>query len=687
MSKLLFEIGLEELPASFISPALNQLKNNLEKQLKELNISYSEINTYATPRRLSVIVSELAKKQNDIDEEIKGPPKRIALDENDDLTRAGLGFMKKFNASEDDLVYKNFNGQEYLYLNNHIEGKETKVLLPDILTSLIESLNFPKPMRWGDNETKFGRPIRWLIALLDNELIDFNYAKIKTGNLTKGHRFLSEGQIEVDCVDNYLSILEDNYVIVDINSRKEMILEQINSLENAHNFNVVIDKWLIEEVVNLLEYPTAFVGNFDKSYLELPEEVIITPMKDHQRYFPVKDKNKALLPHFIGVRNGNEDYIENVISGNEKVLVARLADAKFFYQEDLKKPLESYNEKLKTAIFQEDIGTIYQKVERVKDLSLFIDAELNLTNIKKDTLVTAANLIKTDLATQMVYEFPELQGIMGEKYALAQGYDQSIASAISEHYMPTSSDGDLPFSDYGAILAIADKIDTIVSCLAVGLSASGSQDPYGLRRQAAGIARIMVDREYRIDLYQLFSISFELLEKSYVEKEALWEEFWNFFKARIRNVFDEFSYDIFDSILETDNYIILDIFELAKSLTEIKKSEKYSSLIAGYKRANNLAEKAEKEHALSKELLRDKEEIELFDAYMNIKPEFLINVKNLDYTAALSLFSTLENKINQFFDNVMVMVDDKELRSNRLALLQSIVDLIKPISDLSKLVE
>ncbi len=687
MRKLLFEIGLEELPASFISPALQQLKDLFISNLNELNLDFNGINTYGTPRRLSVIIDQLSTKQNDIDEEIKGPPKRIALDDDGNLTKAGLGFMKKFNANESDLYYKDYNGQQYLYLNNHIEGKKTIEILPNLLVSIIESISFPKPMRWGSSDIKFGRPIRWLVAMFGKDTLGLEYADVKSDSITKGHRFLGEKIIKIDHPDDYISLLKENYVIADIKQRESMILDQISELEENYGFDIDVEKWLLDEVVNLLEYPTTFVGNFDKSYLELPEEVIITPMQDHQRYFPVRDADGELMSHFIGVRNGSKKYIENVKSGNEKVLIARLSDAKFFYQEDLKKPLISYNEKLKNAVFQEDIGTIYQKVERIKDLALFIEAELNLPTIDKEVLIKAAELSKADLATLMVYEFPELQGIMGEKYALAQKVDEKIATAIKEHYMPTSSNGELPQSDYGAILAISDKIDTIVSALAVDLSASGSQDPYGLRRQAAGIIKIMVENDYRIDLYQLFSISFELLGKSFKQKDELWKEFWDFFTTRIRSVFDEFSYDTFDSVFETDNYIILDIYQLSKSLMEIKNSNKYSSLIAGYKRANNLAQKAKKDYLFGLDLLQEKEEKELFHAYDSIKDKFNENIKQLEYTAALTLFSTLEDKINNFFDNVMVMVDDEELKHNRLALLQNIVDLIKPISDLSKLVE
>jgi len=687
MKKLLLEIGLEELPASFISPALNQLKNNFITQLNELNLEFTGINTYATPRRLSVIIDQLSRKQEDIDEEIKGPPKKIAVDNDGKLTKAGLGFMKKFNASENDLFYKDYSGQDYLYVKNHIEGKQTSEILPDLLKSIIDSINFPKPMRWGNCDIKFGRPIRWLVAMFGKDVVKFEYAGVSSNDFTKGHRFLSKDIIKIDHPDDYIINLENNYVVVDVNKRKSMILNQISCLEEKYGFDIDVEKWLLDEVVNLVEFPTTFVGNFNQSYLELPEEVIITPMQDHQRYFPVRDENGELMSHFIGVRNGNVDYIETVKSGNEKVLVARLSDAKFFYEEDLKNPLESYNEKLKRAVFQEDIGTIYQKVERIIDLALFIEAELDLPGIDKNILRKAALLTKADLATQMVYEFPELQGIMGEKYALAQEINPQIATAIREHYMPTSSEGELPQSDYGAILAISDKIDTIVSCLAVGLSASGSQDPYGLRRQAAGIIKIMVANNYRIDLYQLFSISFELLEKSFKEKEDLWSDFWNFFSTRIRSTFDEFSYDVFDSILENDNYVILDIYELAKSLMDMKDSDKYSSLIAGYKRANNLAEKAKKDYLLSTDLLEEKQEKELFKAYESIKTDFNESIKNLDYTQALTLFSSLEDKINHFFDNVMVMVDNEDIKHNRLALLQNTVDLIKPIADLSKLVE
>lgn len=687
MEKLLFEIGLEELPASFIYPTLSQLSNNLEKMLKESNIDFLNINTYATPRRLSLVVDGLADKQKDIDEEIKGPPKRIALDEKGEFTRAGLGFIKKFNAQKESVFYKEINGQEYLYLQNHIQGKNTINLLPNILIDLIDSLEFSKPMRWGNGNTKFARPIRWLVAMHGQKVIDFTYAGIKTDQITKGHRFLGSDQIKINHPDSYLSLLEENHVIADLRKRKNLVLEQIELLEAQIDLNVVIEKELLDEVVNLIEYPTAFVGRFDETYLKLPSQVITTPMQEHQRYFPVKDKAENLTSYFIGVRNGNREYLDNVISGNEKVLDARLADAKFFYEEDMKRPLESYSEKLKKAVFQEDIGTIYQKAVRVEKIASFIRDELKLENVKKETLSSASMLIKSDLATLMVNEFPELQGIMGKKYALEQGYDENVANAIAEHYMPISSDGELPISDYGAIIAIADKIDTVVSCLAVGLNASGSQDPYALRRKAAGVIRIIIEKNYRLDLHRLFSFSYQLLEKTHREEETLWEDLWEFIKSRINNVWSEFHYDVLDSILGNENYVIYDLYKLAKAITITKETEQYASLLAGYKRANNLASRAEKSHLYSQDLLKEEEEIELDRALDKIEDEFIENIKNSNYEEALALFASLESSINSFFDNVMVMVDDEELKNNRLALLQRVVKLIKPIADLSKLVE
>jgi glycyl-tRNA synthetase beta chain len=686
MKNLLFEIGLEELPASFVNPTLNQIREKSTSLLNDANIDFDKILTYSTPRRITLVVEGLAERQSDIVEEIKGPPKKIAIDSNGELTKAGEGFLRKFSASIEDVVFEQVGNQDYLYLHNKIIGKDVIEVLPSLLSELISSLNFPKPMKWGSLNTRFARPIRWIVALLDDKILNFEYADVKASNFTMSHRFLGKGKLSLNDASDYLEVLEDNYVLADISKREALIQDQITKIEKENSFTAIVKKHVLDEVVNLVEYPTAFVGSFDKDYLSLPDEVVITPMQDHQRYFPVRDKSGQLLPFFIGVRNGDTNHIENVMKGNEKVLVARLSDAKFFYDEDLKKPLLSYTEKLKSVIYQEDIGSYYDKVQRVEKLALKIYKSLEMGLIEED-LSVAAKLIKADLTTQMVFEFPELQGIIGHKYALAQNYDNHIAKAISEHYMPTSSNGDLPESDYGSILSIADKLDTIVSCLAVGLNASGSQDPYALRRQAVGIIRILIENNYRLNLKELYEFSYDLLSSKKFSKEELWEELWKFFNTRIRSVLDVYSYDVLDSVLASNNYVISDLASIAKAISRFKSSQNYSSLITGYKRANNLAEKAAKDFSLDSSLLKEEYELKLYNDYKRINSSFENYLANFEYFEALEIFSSLEEPINQFFDNVMVMVDDNNIKNNRLALLQNIVELIKPLADLSLLVE
>lgn len=688
MTKLLLEIGTEEIPAAFIPPALQQLKNNAAKMLTEARLTYKNINTYATPRRLTLMVNELSVNQPNLTEEIKGPPARIAYDDDGNLTKAGLGFAKKLKLDPQNLIKKELKGQEYIYAIKKTQGKPAKEIIPQLLVTLISKLNFPKPMRWGSNSIKFARPIRWLVALIDDELVQIEYANVKSGFYSRSHRFLGKGSIKIDNASNYLNILKDNYVIADMNERKDLILNQIKEIENNKGVKVLVDEDLLTEITCLVEYPTAFLGSFNNEYLKMPEEAIITPMREHQRYFPVRYSDNSLADYFVGVRNGVIEHIQTVISGNEKVLAARLADARFFFEEDKKNSLEFYMNKLKTVVFQEQLGTIYEKSLRIIALSQFITEALKLNEQEAKQTIAAAKLCKADLATNMVYEFPELQGIMGEKYAKHEGYPVNVAKAIREHYLPQGADDDLPETTQGIVVAIADKIDTIVGCLAVGLKASGSQDPYGLRRQAAGICRIVIDNKISLSLKALVKAVVESLQHLNKISDCIYKDVNDLFVARLRHLLQTtkgFSYDVVDSVLTAEIDDIYGSYCKVSALSKIKKSKEFSSLITAFKRANNLSQKASKQKLDPSKFISEYE-TKLYDKFISLQNNYDKAVENKDYSTALSLFADLEQEINEFFDNVMVMDKNDQIKNNRLALLQQIVTMANRLADFTKVV-
>ena len=483
----LLEIGLEEIPAHVVTPSVNQLVQKATKFLKEQRIDFDEVIPYSTPRRLTVKVTGLADKQADIEEEAKGPSKKIALDDEGNWSKAAQGFVRGQGVTVDDIFFKELKGTEYVYVKKFIPGKPVTEVLAG-MKDVAMDLKFPTMMRWGSNDFEYVRPIKWLVALLDDEVVPFEILDIKTGRTTQGHRFLGEA-VDVPSADKYLETLETQKVIADAGVRKAEIRKQIDALATENNWNIVVDEDLLEEVNNLVEYPTVFAGKFKEEYLQVPNEVLITSMKDHQRFFYVTDKEGNLLPNFVSVRNGNKDYLENVIAGNEKVLTARLEDAKFFYEEDQQHTIADYVERLKKVMFHDKIGTIYEKMERVNLLAKFLGNKLGLSETELKDLDRASMIYKFDLVTGMVGEFSELQGIMGEIYARLQGEDDNVSTAIREEYMPTSSEGELPQSNVGAVLSIADKLDSIQSFFAANMIPSGSNDPYALRRQALVITR------------------------------------------------------------------------------------------------------------------------------------------------------------------------------------------------------
>ncbi len=690
MNKYLLEIGVEELPARYIDTALKQLKEKGAQILKDERIVFESISVYATPRRLVLLIEGLPNKQEDLEILTKGPSQKIAFDKEGNLTKALDGFMRGQNITIDDIIIKDYNGDQYVYANKVKAGKTVDEIFRDNIPNLIRSITFPKSMKWGGKNLRFARPIRWILSILNDEIIEFNLEGIIASNMTRGHRFLGNDNIIINNVDEYFNKLKDNYVIVEQEERKEIIEDGCRKLAKEKGGNLQSDEELLSEIVNIIEYPTPIVGRIKEEYLKLPEAVVVTPMKEQLRYFPVEDDKGRLLPYFITVRNGNDEHLDMVVKGNEKVLGARLEDAKFFYLEDIKIPLEEYVNSLKGIIFQEKLGTLYDKTIRVQKLALKIGQYLEVGEETEKNIKRAGYLSKADLVTNMVEEFTELQGVMGKQYAMKSGENEIVSLAIYEQYLPRFSGDDLPTTTAGSILSIADKLDTIVGSFAINIQPTGSQDPYGLRRQALGIINILLDKKINISLEDIIDYSLYI----YIENNGLVfdynevkEQIKEFFKGRIRNLFINtgIRYDIIDSVLATD---IDDIYDLKLRVDKLNlwlNKEEMSETLVAFNRVSNIAKKAENSEVI-KDLLIEEEEINLYDAFNEVEKDVLKLLNRKEYDKALEQFSSLKEPIDKFFDKVMVMVEDEKIRNNRLGLLNRISDTMLMICDLSKIV-
>ncbi|MCE9674297.1 glycine--tRNA ligase subunit beta [Paraclostridium bifermentans] len=682
---LLFEIGVEELPARYVNSAMDQLKTNIVKSFNENRITFDEVNIYSTPRRLTVIVNNICEKQSDLEEEVKGPAKRIAVDAEGNYTKPLLGFMKSKGIKEEDLYFKQVGKEEYAFGKIKQDGQLTSEVLKSILPEAIKSMTFPKAMRWGGKNMRFIRPIRWMVCILNDSVLDIELEGIVSSNTTKGHRFLGESEFEVNTLNEYLTKLEENFVILNQDERKELIKKQCDDVAKSLGGEIEFDEELLEEVTHLVEYPTAFYGEFDEDYAKLPKEVVITPMKQHQRYFPVL-KDGKLLPNFIAVRNGDSHRIDNVKKGNEKVLEARLADALFFYKEDTKKSLESYIEKLKTVVFQAKLGTVYDKSLRIEKLANDILEKLNETDIKEDTL-HAAKLCKADLVTGMVFEFTELQGVMGREYAKVSGENENVAEAIFEHYLPRFAGDILPATKSGIVLSIADKLDSIAGFFAIGIQPTGSQDPYALRRQALGIINILMDNNLDISLRELVSLTLDNYSFIEFDKDEVLNQIMEFFKDRIKNLFRDLGirYDVIDAILSSNIDDIADMYARAKALNSWIDKGELVEMLTAFNRVATLAEKAET-NEVNINLMREEAEFNLYQQFQEISSNVEHLLANKEYTKALDAFASLRPAIDNMFDSVMIMDKDEAIKNNRLAILKQIYDIMLNICDLSKIV-
>ena len=676
---LLLEIGTEEIPAHAMPAILNQLKDLAEKNLKESRIEFGEVKTLGTPRRLALLVDDVASNQADVEEEKRGASAKIAFDKDGKPTKAAIGFANKNKVRPEDLIVRD----GYIYAVIREQGKASAEIFKTLLPKIICDLSFPNNMRWGNLDFKFIRPLRWIVALFGEEIIPFEVANVKSGNVSRGHRFLSKGDFEIATAGDYVKTCAENFVIVDQMQRREMITAQINEVAANKNGVTEITDDLLEEVLYLVEYPTALAGAFEEKYLKLPAEAVITPMRDHQRYFPVKTADGKLLPLFITVRNGGKDYLDIVQHGNERVLKARLEDAQFFFNEDRKKSLEAHRDKLKTVVFQEGLGSVYEKTERLVTLVKKISEMLNVDAANS---IRAAQLSKADLVTGMVTEFTELQGVMGREYAKLDGEVSEVCAAIDEHYMPRFAGDTQPKTTAGKILSLADKIDNIVATFSRNLIPTGSQDPFALRRQALGIVNLLTAARWSISLSEVVELAMDLLKiTDTVGREKIQKEFADFIRLRVKNVLSNSTrYDIIDAVIEDVDNIFAVTLKAAAVEQFLKTSDAIKN-IQSFVRVSNLAKKAESTELNAELFTLDAEKI-LYQAFAAVKvvAEELIDKK--DYLGALDALKKLSAPIDSFFDSVMVMDEDLTVRKNRLALLKSADNLLAKIADFGKII-
>ena len=685
MSKdLLLEIGTEEIPAHAMPGLLQELGERAEKALVELRLAHGGVRTLGTPRRLALIVEGLAEKQADVAEEKRGPSVQVAFDAAGKPTKAAEGFARGQGVKAEELVTRD----GYVYALVQETGEPAEKVLEKLLPELICGLPLPNSMRWGDLDFRFIRPLRWLVALYGEEVVPFELARVKSGNTSRGHRFLSTGDFTIQDAAHYEEACEKAFVIVDPVRRKALIEQGLAEEAKAHGGTAEITPNLLEEVLYLVEYPTALAGRFEEKYLALPPEAVITPMRDHQRYFPVKAADGSLMPLFLTVRNGGAEHLQTVQHGNERVLRARLADAQFFFDEDRKKSLEEHLEKLKTVVFQEGLGTLYDKSLRLEELAGRIADALGASAAEKKAAQRAAKLAKADLVTGMVMEFTELQGVMGKEYARLDGEGEEVALAIDEHYMPRFAGDELPQTKAGIIVSLADKMDNIVATFSRGLIPTGSQDPFALRRQALGLVNSIIKAELSLSLVDLVSWAMDLLAlKETKAREKMQTDVADFMRLRLKNVLGEagIRYDVADAVLgDIDD--IGRVVLAAKAVQEQLSAPDMAKAVQSFVRAANLAAKAEAAE-IDESLFETDEERELMKAYTSANSAAESLLEAHDYIGAIDDFKDLADPIDAFFDGVMVMADDAAVRRNRLALLKAIDGLLRQVADFGKIVQ
>lgn len=714
MEKLLFEIGTEEIPAKFMPGILKQLKELAAAKMQELRIPFEDITVYGTPRRMTFIAEGVAETQADVVVEAKGPSVKIAY-VSGAPSKAAQGFARGQGVDVKDLVVRD----NYVYAVKHLAGQPVVELLPGLLMDILTSLSFPKTMRWADYEFRFVRPIRWMVALFGDQIIPVEICGVKSGKFSMGHRFMQQslkaaaesqgllsaaiskvgnkvysalagvkGAVEIPSAGDYKKVMYDNFVMVDQDERRALILQQIKDLAAQNGGEAEINEELLEEVNYLVEWPTALCGKFEEKFLSLPKECIITPMREHQRYFPVLDEDGNLLNKFITVRNGGSEHLDIVTHGNERVLRARLSDAEFFFNEDRAIKLEDRLEKLKTVSFQEGLGNMYDKSERLVKMAEMLRFAIN-TPVDEEELRRCALLCKTDLVTGMVIEFTELQGVMGREYALLDGEKPEVATGIFEHYLPRFAGDALPATTIGRIVGIGDKLDNICATFSRGLAPTGSQDPYALRRQALGVINILLDANYHISLAKIIAGTLYLLDIKPEETGKLVPQIMEFFKQRLRNLLMDqgIRYDVIDAVFaDKRNDDMVDLAVRCKALAAYVEAGNAEPLVQVSVRVSNLCKKIEKEVAISGALFKDESENKLHEVVAAVSKEIIPEIVLYDYAAVLKAGEKVIEPVNAFFDNVMVMDEDENVKNNRLAMLEEVRGIVNAVGDLSLLV-
>ena len=707
MEKLLFEIGTEEIPAKFMPGILKQLKELAAAKMQELRIPFEDITVYGTPRRMAFIAGGVAETQADVVVEAKGPSVKIAY-VSGAPSKAAQGFARGQGVDVKDLVVRD----NYVYAVKHLAGQPVVELLPGLLMDILTSLSFPKTMRWADYEFRFVRPIRWMVALFGDQIIPVEICGVKSGKFSMGHRFMQQslkaaaesqgllsaalskvgnkvysalagvkGAVEIPSAGDYKKVMYDNFVMVDQDERRALILQQIKDLAAQNGGEAEINEDLLEEVNYLVEWPTALCGKFEEKFLSLPKECIITPMREHQRYFPVLDEDGNLLNKFITVRNGGSEHLDIVTHGNERVLRARLSDAEFFFNEDRL-------EKLKTVSFQEGLGNMYDKSERLVKMAEMLRFAIN-TPVDEEELRRCALLCTTDLVTGMVIEFTELQGVMGREYALLDGEKPEVATGIFEHYLPRFAGDALPATTIGRIVGIGDKLDNICATFSRGLAPTGSQDPYALRRQALGVINILLDANYHISLAKIIAGTLYLLDIKPEETGKLVPQIMEFFKQRLRNLLMDqgIRYDVIDAVFaDKRNDDVVDLAARCKALAAYVEAGNAEPLVQVSVRVSNLCKKIEKEVAISGALFKDESENKLHEVVAAVSKEIIPEIVLYDYAAVLKAGEKVIEPVNTFFDNVMVMDEDENVKNNRLAMLEEVRGIVNAVGDLSLLV-
>ncbi|OPY80753.1 MAG: Glycine--tRNA ligase beta subunit [Syntrophorhabdus sp. PtaU1.Bin153] len=687
MRTLLLEIGVEEIPARFIEPAKEGLSRLLRESLGSSRVPFGNIETLSTPRRLTAFVYDVSERQEKIVTTKFGPPYNRAFDESGNPTKAATGFARSQGVTVEELKKGQKDGIDFLVVEKTEGGKETTAILPDLLKDVISRIPFQKRMRWGSESFEFARPIQWILVLYGREPIEMTIADVRSGNATFGHRFLSKGPITINDPSEYVDILRTNSVIIDETERMGIIEQGIAVIEKEVRGTAIRDTDLIKEILYITEYPYPLKGEFDPAFLKIPKEVLINVMKSHQRYIPMLDGNEALMPYFICFANTVPADDMVVVKGNEKVLRARLADAEFFFEEDKKTNLSDLYERLSSIIFHVKLGTLKDKTDRLVTIGRYLCHVLGYTDAAK--MEEAVKIAKADLLTHMVGEFPELQGVMGRIYAKYQGKDDEVALSIEEHYLPSGGSGALPATDLGAILAVADKVDSLVSFFSVGISPTGNLDPFALRRQTLGIIKIVIDRKLHIPLDELIRTAYDSGEKiakrlSFEETKALVTDF---IVARFKfSMIDEgHNQEFIESVLPLVSVDIYDGYLRLMALESQKSVEDFQRLMIGFKRAYNITKQVADGHDVNTLLFKEKEEQALFDVYEGNKEAFFSTIGRRKYDEAIAILVSFKEGIDRYFDKVFVMDKDEAIKNNRLALLKKIRDMFLTYGDFSKI--